>query len=125
MDGLLLLGVFIVFVRILIALSKWLACRLKWSPVVVFFTRLAIVIGAFPLMLADEIIGLFNMSIYAKDIVFGALTYQRQKVIINRTKGGPVPHTALPIEEDFISLTDAQTKETLATFRAYGTSGGG
>ena len=71
--------------------------------------------------------GLFNMSIYAKDMVFRALTYQRQKekVIINQTEGGLVPHTALPIEEDFISLTDAQTKETLATFRAYGTSGGG
>ena len=69
--------------------------------------------------------GLFNMSIYAKDMVFRALIYQRQKekVIINRTEGGPVPHTALPIEEDFISLTDAQTKETLGIFRAYGTSG--
>ena len=125
MTGLLFLGALIVFVRILIALSKWLTCRLKWSHATVFFTRLAIVIGAFPLMLVDEIIGLFNMSIYAKYIVFGALTYQRQKVIINRTEGGPVLHTALPIEEDFISLTDAQTKETLATFRAYGTSGGG
>ena len=74
-----------------------------------------------------RLLGLFNMSIYAKDMVFRALTYQRQKekVIINRTEGGLVPHTALPIEEDFISLTDAQTKETLATFRAYGTSGGG
>ena len=116
MAGLLFLGALIVFVTILIALSKWLTCRLKWSHAAVFFTRLAIVIGAFPLMLADEIIGLFNMSIYAKDIVFGALTYQRQKVIINRTEGGLVPHTALPIEEDFISLTDAQTKETLALF---------
>lgn len=45
--------------------------------------------------------------------------------MVNWTKGGLVPHTALPIREHFISLTDAQTKEILATFRAYGTSGGG
>ena len=79
MIGLLFLGLFVVFVRILIVVSKWLTCRLKWSPAAVFFTRLAIVIGAFPLMLADEIIGLFNMSIYAKDMVFRALIYQGQK----------------------------------------------
>ena len=65
------------------------------------------------------------MSIYAKDMVFRALIYQRQKekVIINRTEGGPVPHTALPIEEDFISLTDAQTKENLGIFAHMGLPG--
>lgn len=66
MAELLLLGAFIVFVRILIALSKWLTCRLKWSPAAVFFTRLAIVIGAFPLMLADEIIGAIQYEYLCK-----------------------------------------------------------
>lgn len=71
MAELLLLGVFIVFVRILIALSKWLTCRLKWSPAAVFFTRLAIVIGAFPLMLADEIIGAIQYEYLCKSKRYG------------------------------------------------------
>ena len=66
MAGLLFLGVLIVFVTILIALSKWLTCRLKWSHAAVFFTRLAIVIGAFPLMLADEIIGAIQYEYLCK-----------------------------------------------------------
>ncbi|MDG9699612.1 hypothetical protein [Ottowia cancrivicina] len=93
-----------------------------------FFTRLAIVIGAFPLMLADEIIGAIQYEYLCKRYGISSADLSKakgKKVIINRTEGGFVPHTALPIEEDFISLTDAQTKETLATFRAYGTSGGG
>ena len=66
MTGLLLLGLFVVFVRILIVVSKWLTCRLKWSPAAVFFTRLAIVIGAFPLMLTDEMIGAIQYEYLCK-----------------------------------------------------------
>ena len=128
MTGLLLLGLFVVFVRILIVVSKWLTCRLKWSPAAVFFTRLAIVIGAFPLMLADEMIGAIQYEYLCKRYGISSADLSKakgKKVMVNWTEGGLVPHTALPIREDFISLTDAQTKEILATFRAYGTSGGG
>ena len=79
-------------------------------------------------MLADEIIGAIQYEYLCKRYGISSADLSKakgKKVIINRTEGGFVPHTALPIEEDFISLTDAQTKETLATFRAYGTSGGG
>ena len=62
MLGIITLAVFIIFFRFSITLSKWLTYRLKCPPAVVFFTRVAIVVGVAHLMVIDEHIGKYQID---------------------------------------------------------------
>ena len=127
MAGLLFLGAFVVFVRILIALSKWLACRLKWSPAVVFFTRVAIVVGVAHLMVIDEHIGKYQIDRLCKShgLRNTDLSKAYGKSVTRNVVGGiRVKNMAMPTMEYKTTILDAKTNEKLAEFSNYLPSGG-
>ena len=66
MIGLIALFTLIVLFRTLIAVSKWLTRGMTGSPAAIFFTRLAIILGFFPLALSDEIIGAMQHAYWCR-----------------------------------------------------------
>ena len=129
MIGLIFLFSVIVLFRTLIAVSKWLTRGMTGTPAAIFFTRLAIIFGFFPLALSDEIIGAMQHAYWCK-------AYGVKSADLSRAKGKEVimyydldsqsmPFSAISIERYKIVLKDAKTNEELAKYHTYGATSGG
>ena len=129
MIGLIFLFSVIVLFRTLIAVSKWLTRGMTGTPAAIFFTRLAIIFGFFPLALSDEIIGAMQHAYWCK-------AYGVKSADLSRAKGKEVimyydldsksmPFSAISIERYNIVLKDAKTNEELAKYHTYGATSGG
>lgn len=132
MIGLIALFTLIVLFRTLIAVSKWLTRRMTGTPAVIFFTRLAIIFGFFPLALSDEIIGAMQHAYWCRrdGIKSADLSRAKGKEVImhhglNSSNISVVSFTAIPIQRYNIVLTDAKTKEELARYHTYDAIAGG
>ena len=127
MLGITILAVFIIFFRFSIALSRWLTYRLKWPLAVVFFTRIAIVIGVAHLMVIDEHIGKHQIDRLCKShgLRNTDLSKAYGKSVIRNVVGGiRVKNMAMPTIEYKTTILDAKTNEKLAEFSNYLPSGG-
>lgn len=127
MLGITILAVFIIFFRFSIALSRWLTYRLKWPLAVVFFMRIAIVIGVAHLMVIDEHIGKHQIDRLCKShgLRNTDLSKAYGKSVIRNVVGGiRVKNMAMPTMEYKTTILDAKTNEKLAEFSNYLPSGG-
>lgn len=132
MIGLIFLFSVIVLFSTLIAVSKWLTRGMTGTPAAIFFTRLAIIFGFFPLALSDEIIGAMQHAYWCK-------AYGVKSADLSRAKGKEVimyyglysensksmPFSAISIQRHKIVLKDAKTNEELAKYHTYGATSGG
>ena len=127
MIGLIALFTLIVLFRTLIAVSKWLTRGMTGSPAAIFFTRLAIILGFFPLALSDEIIGATQHAYWCR-------SHGVKSADLSRAKGKEVimyyglyseNSKSMPIQRHKIVLKDAKTNEELAKYHSYDATSGG
>lgn len=119
MLGIITLAVFIIFFRFSITLSKWLTYRLKCPPAVVFFTRVAIVVGVAHLMVIDEHIGKYQIDRLCKShgLRNTDLSKAYGKFVTRNVVGGiRVKNMAMPTMEYKTTILDAKTNESSRNF---------
>ena len=102
MLGIITLAVFIIFFRFSITLSKWLTYRLKCPPAVVFFTRVAIVVGVAHLMVIDEHIGKYQIDRLCK-------SHGLRNTDLSKTYGKSVTRNVVGLTPKYIK--DAKQKK--------------
>ncbi len=132
MIGLIALFTLIVLFRTLIAVSKWLTRGMTGSPAAIFFTRLAIILGFFPLALSDEIIGAMQHAYWCRShgVKSADLSRAKGKEVIMyyglySENSKSMPFSAIPIQRHKIVLKDAKTNEELAKYHSYDATSGG
>ena len=120
MIGLIALFTLIVLFRTLIAVSKWLTRGMTGSPAAIFFTRLAIILGFFPLALSDEIIGAMQHAYWCRrdGIKSADLSRAKGKEVImhhglNSSNISVVSFTAIPIQRYNIVRRMRKQKKSL------------
>ena len=129
MAALIFLFSVIVLFRTLIAVSKWLTRGMTGSPAAIFFTRLAIIFGFFPLALSDEIIGAMQHAYWCKAYGVKSADLSRAKgkevIMYDDLYGKSMPFSAISIVRYNIVLKDAKTNEELAKYHTYDATSGG
>lgn len=127
MAGLVLLAALIALIAFLIWLSglltRWLPLSYNWKAML----RVSIVVGSFPLMVADEIIGMHQFEALCKEN--GIESADLSKATAKRVRGKSserffLHDSILPTKVSNELILDASTNEVLAEYKDYFSSGG-
>lgn len=128
MAGLILLAALALLITLLVFLSGLATRSLAISVEAKTALRWLIVVGAFLLMVADEMVGMyqFNALCKANGIESADVSKARGKrVAMAYTRTHLVSAgLVLPMEQDSISLSDTDTSEVLVRFKSYFSHGG-
>lgn len=127
MAGLIFLAALAALVALLVWLSGLLTRGLRGSQDRRFMVRVLIVLGAFPLMLADEIIGKYQFEELCKinGIMNADVSLARGKRV-NGEHGESrfISGTIMPIEESDVTFRDVENNELLIRYKNYYAFGG-
>lgn len=129
MAGLILLAAVALFIVLLVWLSGIVTKRLPISVGGKALLRVVIVSGAFPLMVADEIIGRYQFEALCRangiEGVNIALAQGKSvKVHYDYSNWKDVPRTIIPIEEVATFIKGADDNKVLAQYTNYRADGG-
>ena len=128
MAGLIFLAALAGLVTLLVYLSRLATQSLPISGKGKTLLRWLIVVGAFPLPLADEIIGKYQFEALCKANGIESADVSRargKRVKMTYTDKGFVESgVLLPTKQDDISLRDADTEEVLLSYKSYFSYGG-
>ena len=127
MAGLILLAVLIGLIALLIWLSGLLTRRLSVHANWKLLLRFLIVIGAFPLMVADEIIGKQQFETLCKkngieSVDFSAFQGRSLKLSLGQSR--LLKNTILPIDEYPVIYQDPENSKVLIEYKDYYSFGG-
>jgi len=128
MSGLIALAVLIPFVVFLIWVSGLLTRRMQpgnWKTLL----RVVIVIGVFPLMVVDEIIGKYQFEALCKangieTIDQSLIKGKRVQIHTDYFLWKSLPGKIIPMRVTTARIKDADTGQELASFKSYSTCGG-
>lgn len=126
MSGLILLAALIAFIVFLIWVSGLMARRLKISAGWKTFLRMVFVVGVFPLMIMDEIVGKSQFdSLCQSGATFriNAAGIRGQTVRVSSSQT-PLANVAIPITSTEIIYTDTQSQDVLAKVIGFRASSG-
>jgi len=129
MAGLILLVALAAFITLLVFLSRLATQSLAISVEAKTGLRWLIVVGAFPLMLTDELVGMyqFNALCKANGIESADVSKARGKRVNihdDYFEWHAISGQILPTEETETQIKDAETHDVLARFKNYRTKGG-
>lgn len=127
MAGLILLMALVVLIALLIWLSglltRWLPLSENWKALV----RVLVVVAAFPLMVADELIGQYQFdSLCSANGVESADVSRAQgkKVMVEYGERKLIAGTIMPIKQSDVIFNDANSGEILIRYKNYYAMGG-
>lgn len=126
MIGLLFLAVFVAFIYALIWISEFITRQLPVYGGWEILLRTVMVIGVFPLMLIDEIIGKYQFeSLCEKNgIQQKNINSIKGKHLTVKISGPDIISKAIPMYEYTISIIDAKTNHIATEFKDYIARGG-
>ena len=129
MIGLIALAILIVYIVGLVVLSRFVTKSLPIPAGWKTLLRALIVVAAFPLSVADEIIGKYQFQALCKahGIDSADLSKARRKQVKIHdiyTDWRPIASTILPMEKVETLMKDSETDEILARYENYRSDGG-
>jgi len=127
MSGLIFLAALGVFITLLVFLSRLATQSLAISTEAKTALRWLIVLGAFPLMVADEMVGMyqFNALCKANGIESADVSKaQGKRVTVESGERTPLTGTVLPIRTSAELIRDANNGEVLIQYKDYYVKGG-
>jgi hypothetical protein len=120
-------GIVIAVIAMLVILSRWATCWLPISDSGKALLRIAIVAMAFPLAIADEVIGKYQFESLCKRHGIDAADFSKargRRVRVEHENRRPVPGTLLPMIQVKTVYLDAESGEVLAEYLNFGSWGG-
>ena len=129
MIGLIALAILIVCIVGLVVLSRFVTKSLPIPAGWKTLLRVLIVVGAFPLSVADEIIGKYQFEALCKangieSADVSSAKGRRVKAEIEFDKRLPVAGPLLPTKDEVVTYRDAETEEALIRYKNYYSEGG-